>query len=252
MKTHPLERVLLPGTAWALLLLIPITFFGFYPSYFSRLSTPTSTVVHVHSVFMLLWLATVVVQPLLIKFNKLNHHRLVGKISYALMPLVIISGYFMLRFSYQRALSGEEVGPPGYYPEDLPIQIKAAESVAIGSVYWVWLIVYYTLGVYFRKKLVAHAAFMLAAALTILGPAGDRLIWHICDAMHWSFNMVAENFVFGLVAVVFAGLLLFHKKKNQSLQPTGIILAIHGLGVFLFFNMAFHPVWNRMAAFFYS
>lgn len=73
MKTHPLERVLLPGTAWALLLLIPITFFGFYPSYFSRLSTPTSTVVHVHSVFMLLWLATVVVQPLLIKFNKLNH-----------------------------------------------------------------------------------------------------------------------------------------------------------------------------------
>lgn len=68
------------------------------------------------------------------------------------MPLVIISGYFMLRFSYQRALSGEEVGPPGYYPEDLPIQIKAAESVAIGSVYWVWLIVYYTLGVYFRKK----------------------------------------------------------------------------------------------------
>lgn len=252
MKTHPFERVLLPGTAWALLLLIPITFFGFYPSYFSSLATPTSAIIHLHSVFMLLWLATVVAQTLLIKFNKLNHHRLVGKISYALMPLVIVSGYFMLRFSYQRALSGEEVGPPGYYTEDLPIQIKAAESVAIGSMYWVWLFVHYTLGVYFRKKLIAHATFMLAAALTILGPAGDRLIWHICDAMDWSFNVVAENFVFGLVAVVFAGLLLFHKKKNLSLQPTSIILVIHGIGVFLFYNMPFHPVWNRMAAFLFS
>jgi hypothetical protein len=41
---------------------------------------------------------------------------------------------------------------------------------------------YYALGILLRKTVVAHATFMLAATLTILGPAGDRLIGHICDA----------------------------------------------------------------------
>lgn len=252
IKTQYRDSVLLPGTAWIMILLIPITFFGFYPSYFSRLTTPMPIVIHLHSAFMLLWLATAVAQPLLIKFNKLSWHRFVGKISYVLMPVVIISGYFILRFSYQRALSGEAVGPEGYFAEDLPLHIKAAEFVVIGSVYWIWLMVYYTLGVYFRKKLVTHATFMLAAALTILGPAGDRLIGHICDAMGWPFNAVAVNLVFALVSVIFFSLLLAHKQKKLSLQPTLTVLLIHGIGIFLFYFMPHHPIWNKMAAFLYN
>lgn len=234
MKTYASERVLLPGTAWMLTLLIPITFFGFYPSYFSRLTTPMPIVIHLHGVFMLLWLATAVAQPLLIKFNKLNYHRLVGRISYGLMPLVIAGAYVILRFTYHRALSGEAFAPPGQYPEDVPLQIRAAEVVVIGSVYWAWLAVYYALGVFFKKKPVAHATFMLAAALTILGPAGDRLIGNICDLMGWSFNAVAQNFVFAGVGVFFISLLIVHKQRKLSLQPTLTVLLIHAFGIFLF------------------
>lgn len=252
MKNSLNDRTLLPGTAWMLLLLIPITFFGFYPSYFAKLNAPTPTVIHLHSAFMLLWLATAIAQPLLIKFNKLNHHRLVGKISYGVMPLVILSGYFILRYSYHRALGGDAVGPPGFYPADLPLEIKAAEFVVIGTVYWVWLIVYYILGVSFRKNVVAHATFMLAAALTILGPAGDRLIGHVCDAMGWPFNAVAGNFVFVLVGLVFVGLLIFHQKKKLNFQPTLTVLLIHGIGVLFFYTMPYHPVWNRLAAFLFN
>jgi hypothetical protein len=55
------------------------------------------------------------------------------------------------------------------------------------------LIIFYALGVTFRKNLVAHATFMLAAALTILGPAGDQLIGNICDAMGLPFNAIARR-----------------------------------------------------------
>lgn len=252
MNKSLLDRVTFPWLAWALLLLIPITFFGFYPTYFSKLSGSLPSVYHIHSGMMLLWLFMAIAQPFLIKLNKIRYHKTIGKISYVLMPLIIASGYFIIRFSYHRALSGEAVVPPDYYPKDLPLHIKAADFVVISSVYWIWLMVYYILGVSFRKNVVAHATFMLAAALTILGPAGDRLIGHICDAMGWPFNAIAGNFVFGLVAAVFIGLLCIHKKKNLELQPTISVLAIHGLGIFLFYSMPYHPLWTRFAAFFFN
>ncbi|HRJ31026.1 MAG TPA: hypothetical protein PLV21_03315 [Cyclobacteriaceae bacterium] len=247
MKNSIVDRTLFHGTAWMLLLLIPITFFGFYPSYFAKLNAPTPTVIHLHSAFMLLWLVTAIAQPLLIKFNKLNHHRLVGKISYGVMPLVILSGYFILRYSYHRALGGDAVGPPGFYPTDLSPEIKAAEFVVIGTVYWIWLIVYYVLGVSFRKNMVAHTTFMLAASLTILGPAGDRLIGHICDAFGWPFNAIAANFVFGFVLFVFTALTLLHAKRKQILWPGLLALIIQGIGIFLFFKMPYHTTWNKLA-----
>jgi hypothetical protein len=252
MKSTVIDRIFFPNLSWFLLLLIPVTFFGFYPSYFSQITSPTSSIVHVHGIMMVIWLAFAVIQPLLIKTNKSKTHRLVGKLSYFIMPLIAISGYFILRYSYHRALSGDDVGPPGFYPTDLPLEIKAAEFVVIGTVYWIWLLVYYVLGVTLRKNVVAHAIFMLAAALTILGPAGDILIGHICDAMGLPFNAFAGNFVFALVGLVFLGLLFLHQKKKLSLQPTSTVLLIHGIGVFLFYTLPYHPVWNWLAAYLFN
>jgi hypothetical protein len=243
-----MNKILFPHLSRWLLLLIPVTFFGFFHSYFSKLNTPTPLVIHLHAGMMLLWLALVIIQSTLIERKKFNIHRLLGKISFALMPFIIFSGYLILRYSYHRALSGAEVGPPGYYPEGLPLHIKAAEFVVIGGVYWVWLIVYYLLGVSYRKRTVAHATFMLAAALTILGPAGDRLIGHVCDAMGWSFNAFAENFVFGLVLLVFTALFGLHAKRKVILWPTLVVLTLHALGIFFYYHMPFNPVWNKLAA----
>jgi hypothetical protein len=248
MKISPIDKVLLPGTAWTLLFLIPIAFFGFYPSYFSQITAPTPLIIHAHGFMMTIWLALAIVQPILIKRNKIMTHRFTGKISYFLIPFIAITGYLVVRYSYQRALHGAEIGPPGYYSADLPAHIKAAEFVVIGSIYWAWLIVYYLLGVSFRKNIVAHATFMLASGLTILGPAGDRLIGHICDALGWPFNAIAGNFVFALVAGIFASLLLFHKRNKLTLQPTATVLLIHGVGILLFYSMPYHPLWNRLAA----
>jgi hypothetical protein len=119
MKNNLVDELLLPKTAWVLVLLIPITFLGFFPSYFSKLTTPIPMVIHVHGVLMLMWLLLSVLQPFLIYYKKIRYHRLVGKISYIIMPVVIISGYMILKYSYQRALNGDSVGPPGYYPKVL-------------------------------------------------------------------------------------------------------------------------------------
>jgi hypothetical protein len=247
-----MHKILFPHLSRWLLLLIPITFLGFYPSYFSQLSSPVPFIIHIHGGMMLVWLFLVIIQPTIIERKKFNIHRLLGRTSFALMPFIIFSGYLILRYSYQRALGGEAVGPPGYYPAEIPLHIKAAEFVVIGSVYWVWLIVYYVLGVSFKKKTIAHATFMLAAALTILGPAGDRLIGHICDAMGWSFNALAENFVFGVVLLVFTALFGLHAKRKVILWPTLTVLTLQVFGIFFYYHMPFNPVWNSLAAWLFT
>jgi hypothetical protein len=252
MNPSIIDRLLFKNITKYLFLLIPITFFGFYPSYFSQINSTPSYITHLHAGMMVIWLALVIAQPILIEKKKSKTHRLIGRLSYALMPLIIFSGYLILRYSYHRALSGEEVGPPGYYPADLPLHIKAAEFVVIGNVYWVWLIVYYVLGVSFRKQTIAHATFMLAAALTILGPSGDRLVGHICDGMDWNYNAFAENFVFGLVLIVFASLFLLHFKRKLLLWPSLMVLAIQIIGIFFYYNMPYHPAWSKLAAWMFN
>lgn len=245
-----IDKVLLPNTTWVLLLLIPITFFGFYPSYYSTFKAPF--IIHIHGALMVLWLATAIIQPWLIKANKIEWHKRIGRFSYALVPAILLVGYFVLRHGYMRVLGGNVVAPAEYYPEGADAITKAADFVVIGSVYFIWLLVYYVLGIVFRKKTYAHATFMLAAALTILGPAGDRLIGHICDALGWKFNAVAENFTYGFVFLMFSALLIFHHTRKLPLWPTITVLAVHLAGVTLYYTLPFHPVWDRLTALLFS
>lgn len=249
-KQGLIDKVLLPHTPWALLLLIPITFFGFYPSYYSTFKAPL--IIHIHGALMVLWLATVIIQPWLIKLHKIKWHKCMGRLSYTLVPTILLVGYFVLRYGYLRVLGGDVVAPTEYYPEGAGAITKAADFVVIGSVYFIWLLVYYVLGIVFRKKTHAHATFMLAAALTILGPAGDRFIGHICDALGWNFNAVAENFTFGFVFIVFSALLIFHQKCKLQLWPSITVLVLHITGVFLYYKMPFHPAWDGLAEFLFS
>ncbi len=245
-----IDTVLLPYTAWMLLLLVPITFFGFYPSYYSTFKAPP--IIHIHGILMALWLAMVLIQPWLVKTDKIDWHRLTGKLSYLLMPCILIVGYLVLRYGFLRVLGGDTVAPPEYYPEGATPITKAADFVVIGSVYLSWLFLYYLLGIIFRKKTYAHATFMLAAALTVLGPGGDRLLGSICDALGWEYNALAGNFTFGVVFLLFGSLVVFHKKSKLPVWPAITVLALHALGIFLYYTMPFHSVWESLATFLFS
>ncbi|PSL02344.1 hypothetical protein [Cecembia rubra] len=245
-----IDKVLLPNIAWALWLLIPITFVGFYPSYFSTLKAPL--IIHVHGALMVLWLATVIIQPWLIKLHKIKWHRSLGKLSYVLMPTILLVGYFVLRYGYLRVLAGDVVAPPDYYPEAASADSKAADFIVIGSLYFFWLLTYYTLGILFKKKIQAHATFMLAAALTILGPSGDRFLGYLYYGLGWEFNAFAENFTFGIIFLIFGALLVYHHKHKLDLWPTITVLVLQLIGVFLFHKMPFHPSWDGLAKMLFS
>src|SRR5215218_4254434 len=80
--------------------LILLVVVGFYTTYLTVFFEPKDLILHVHFVLMALWIAMLITQPFLIKYKKRAAHRLLGKISYVLVPLVLISAFLMIRHGY--------------------------------------------------------------------------------------------------------------------------------------------------------
>ena len=92
--------------AYWFLLLIPLIAWGFYHTYFSVFFQPHPSIIHLHFALMMMLATMFIVQPLLIRYKKLALHRMIGKISYVVVPLLLITGFFLIRFVYYRDLNG--------------------------------------------------------------------------------------------------------------------------------------------------
>jgi hypothetical protein len=181
-----MNKILFPNLSWWLLLLIPVTFLGFYPSYFSKLVEPMNSIYHIHALFMVLWVMMAISQPFLIHYKKIKTHKLIGKISYVIMPLVFITGYLVIHHTYSIYIIEKTADAANGISDLSEIEIKsnAATNSILGFVYYVWLVLFYFLAIVNRKKLLFHATYMFAAILTILGPTVDRLLYHVFKSLN--------------------------------------------------------------------
>ena len=77
-----------------LLILIPLTFAGFYKTYigqFPNFEEKIDSFIHFHAIIASLWILLLIIQPLLILNKKYKVHRTIGKFSFILFPLLILS-----------------------------------------------------------------------------------------------------------------------------------------------------------------
>src|ERR1044072_6974867 len=77
---------------------------GFYKTYliFFPSFKGFSTVQHFHGAMMITWMAMLIIQPLLIGFNKISIHRIVGKLSFVVAPLLVVSIFLVTKMVYWR------------------------------------------------------------------------------------------------------------------------------------------------------
>jgi hypothetical protein len=61
--------------------LVVLVLLGFWPTYFSKFFDKTAD--------LSLWILALIIQPILIRKKKLAVHRLIGKFTYVLLPLMI-------------------------------------------------------------------------------------------------------------------------------------------------------------------
>ena len=187
-----------------LLLLIPLTFAGFYKTYFEpfpNFGKNIDVYIHIHAVIASLWIAILIVQPFLIVNKKIALHRSVGKLSYVVFPLLIISF--------------------------IPRIIKTINSGDIQFLFFpladgFLLVTFYVLAIYYKKKTAKHMRYMIASALVLMGPTFGRIGPNL---LGWS-ELSTQNVEYGIIYTILIILILYDLKNKRKFQP--YLIAIVG------------------------
>ena len=148
--------------------ILAILVFGFYKSYFSKFPTfaEFTNVHHAHTLLLLLWFGMLIIQPILIYQKRLDLHRLLGKASYVLVPLIVWSMLVAMRTQYVNNLQR--------MPEAQNIAFLYLPASAL-----IPFVALYSLAIVYRKKPALHMRYMIASAVALLGPGvGLNPFWH--------------------------------------------------------------------------
>lgn len=232
------------------LLLIPLVLVGFYPTYFAVLWKPTPSIIHLHFSLMAIWVAMLIVQPFLYKYKKLELHRSIGKISYVIVPLLLITAYFMIRFSYHRFIDdmNQRISAGVLKADNHQVLKEAANYEAIAFLYFTWLGSLYALAIINRRPSFVHARYMVAAALTMLGPTVDRIVYNTTK-MDYVGGIIPIECVSFLIADCILALLLWKDYKNRRPTKTLIIcLLIFVLGQATYFLVKRTDTWQSIVS----
>ncbi|MDE3235498.1 MAG: hypothetical protein KGO81_06045 [Bacteroidota bacterium] len=195
------------------LLFIPLVFLGFYKTYFIQFPTfkhIKHNYTHVHFAIATVWVLLIIVQPFLIVNRKIAWHRKLGKLSYIIFPLLILS-FIPLVINNLNSDSPKDA----FFP------------IGDGTL----LVLFYSLAIYYRKKSTVHMRYMIAAALVLFGPTVGRILPNLLD-----FGRIAtQNIQFAIIQAILIALVLFDMKNKRKYFPYLIAIAGWCVHQFVFY-----------------
>jgi len=206
----------------------------FWPGYYSRLFD-ASLYLHLHAITAILWFALLVAQPLLIKKRKLKLHRLLGKLSYPVAALVVIS---IILLTHNRiSATPEEYFVRRSYIVYLQLSLAFVFAVTYGFAIW------------YRKTKDVHARFMVATVFTFIDPVFDRFI-----SMFMPFITIrGEWFTFGLINLMLITLAITDRNQPRARWVfPGLLILYLFIETPIFFQLTDMGWWQSFAAWFAS
>ena len=118
---------------------------------------------HFHGAMLMSWFFMLIVQPFLIRYKKNAIHRNLGKLGYVLAPMVCYSIFLVTKMVYYREIATR--------PE---ARVLAQLSLDIPTIFIFGLL--FALAMINRKDSSVHMRYMIATALTMLGPGLGRAL----------------------------------------------------------------------------
>ncbi len=186
-------------------LLFVITILGFYKTYFAlfpAFDASTTKLVHIHLMLLLSWIVLLIVQPFLIRKRKYKAHRIVGKASYFLVPLIVLSMIGMVHKQFM-----EDVQQRMSLPENL-------KAIFIGIAQLILFVWFYIFSIIHKKNIAYHMRYMIGTGLVMITPAFARLCYEITNA-----NLLSGIASFVLTDFIIAWLVISDKRKKRKYKP---------------------------------
>ena len=191
---------------------------GFYQTYTSQFPNfiDKTVTIHVHGILLMMWMVLLIVQPLLISTGRAKLHRSIGKVSYVLGPLIIISMFLVGRGSYNRHI--------GVVPEKemLGVMVLDIRGYISFAIFW-------ALAMLYRKDSASHMRYMIATGIIAIGPGVGR---GLISSFGVEFgNALTITDAIGLAIVGFLLGYDIYKKKNY--KPFLVVFIVFLIGALL-------------------
>ena len=200
-----------------ILLIFPLIIVaGFWVPYFSQIpnfDSSITTAVHIHALLLFAWIGLLIIQPLSIQYRAYSMHRIFGRASYALMPLIVIFSVAMLRKEFQEnSANGMGVAAAGSTEYLSTIQVTLFAT-------------FYCLAIArIRKRDIAeHLRYMICIALVLL-PAG------LARTLGYWFGVnqsTSQSVCLTLIDLCLIALIFFDRRRGFVARPYIVALAAY-------------------------
>jgi len=159
-----------------IVLLIVLAHVGFYKTYIRHFpgfednvrhdgrQIHFTWVMHFHGMMMIGWLLMLLVQPIFILKGKVKLHRIVGRLSYVLAPLVLITMYLVTRGALDRVVVPEEQAA------------VVARRMALDVPAIIFFTILYILAIVYRHRTLLHSRYMISTAFMLISPPLARVL----------------------------------------------------------------------------
>lgn len=196
---------------------------GFHPTYFQYFPEfkNFTWLHHIHGALMASWIVLLVVQPMLIYKGKYAVHRLMGKLSYVIAPLMIVSMFLVLRFTYHKHVL--DISMNEEMSNQAPIIMQLLSFTVL-----------YALAIIYRRNTFYHRRFMIGTALLMIIPILGRVFFAYFGAEFWYDLYVSV----GSAAV----LLLYDIRKKVDWKPYAIVTAVL-LSILVVYHARYSESW---------
>lgn len=191
-----------------LLALLPIFVAGFWIPYLSEIPAfdPSITPpVHIHAMLLFAWIGLLVFQPIAIRYGALSAHRMLGRVSYALMALIVPFTLAMIWKEYHEKLSdGQSI------PYALQAEFVSAAQLVVTVAMYVLAIVRIQ-----KRDVPAHMRYMICIALFLL-PAG------LARTLGYWFGMrlvTSQTICLAVIEACLAALIAFDIRRQLHARP---------------------------------
>lgn len=195
----PTTKIRFDKSGYYFIALLLLALAGFWRSYFSTFFTGSksfSFYFHFHAVMMVLWVAILIAQPLLIRNKKLYLHRLIGKLTYILMPVMLLSVLLVLNRGMK----------------EVPVNELSFAMVLFPVRDFLLLAIAFTIGAVYRRNLQIHARAMIITGIVFIEPALFRFLGGVVFK-----DMAPVGFLVGVFLILsLLTILIILERKQKS------------------------------------
>jgi hypothetical protein len=202
---------------------------GFYYPYFSLFpdfKSVTATI-HIHTITLMTWTLILIAQPILIRYNKYTAHKIVGRFTYLLVPLVVITCIGVMRQQYFENIAQNMANA------------QSLKSLFTSFTGILSIVIYYLLAIIYVLKgnIAFHMRYMICLFLEFIPPTFGRTLGYWLGMR----QVYTHTIAVATGALILILLIIADKRRGLNFTPYIVALVLYLIFTVSWFGIG-HPL----------